>query len=122
VRTCVRERKRSLHGQFQRAIERGNLLAAEAAAHPLFQLSVADALSLCLLLVEQEQSGFSGPGTRWHARFVLEAQGIGLFESQLLLAAVATLPAGDRKPIAPIRELGRRYRVPNVEAALRDFS
>jgi hypothetical protein len=44
--------------------------------------------------------------------------GIGLLESQLLLAAVAALPAGDAKAIAAIGELGRRYRVPNVEAAL----
>jgi hypothetical protein len=111
--------KGSLHGNFQRAIECGNLFAAEAAAYQLHRLSVADALSLCLLLAEQDPERFQRDGARWHARFVLEAQGIALMESQLLLAAVAALPAGDKKAVAAIRELGRRYRVPNVEAAIR---
>jgi hypothetical protein len=37
------------HGRFQRAIERGHLLAAETAARALGSLSTADSLSLVLL-------------------------------------------------------------------------
>ena len=113
--------KGSPYAHFQRAIERRHLLSAETAARELPTLSIADALALCLLLAEQDPERFDRVGARWHGRFVLEARAISLFESQLALAAVAALPRCDPNAVNAIRELSRRYTVPNVEAALRHF-
>ena len=74
VRTCVREAKGSLYAHFKRAIDRGNLLAAEAAAHRLFQLSVAAMRSRSAY--SRPSSGpepFEQADARWHALIVLEA-------------------------------------------------
>ena len=52
--------------RFQHAIERGQLLAAEAAARELGQLTLADALEFLLLLAEKEPQPFdvaAAPGT-----------------------------------------------------------
>ena len=113
--------KGSLRGNFQRAIDRRQLVYAEALARQLEPLSVSDALAFLLLLAEHEPRRFDRAGARWHARFALEASGIGLLESQVALSAVMRLPAGDRKAASVLRELARRYRVPNVEATLRRF-
>src|SRR5262245_50342756 len=113
--------KGSLRGNFQRAIDRRQLVYAEALARQLEPLSVSDALAFLLLLAEHEPRRFDRAGARWHARLVLEANGIGLLESQVALAAVMRLPASDRKAANVLRELARRYRVPNVEATLRRF-
>src|SRR5204863_6661688 len=119
VRTSVRMgSKGSLRGNFQRAIDRRQLLAAEGAARQLEALSVADALALLLLLAEHEPARFDRAGARWHARFALEARGIGLLESQTALAAVMRLPAGDERAANTVAGLARRYRIPNLDAAL----
>jgi len=90
-----------------------------AAARQLGCLSLADALALTLLIAEQAPERFPRAGARWHARFVLEADGLGVSESQLALAAVAALPDADAAAL--LAELERRYRVANVDAALRRY-
>lgn len=82
---------RSTHAVFQHAIERRNLLSAEAAARELGRLSLADALDFLLLLSEKDPARFDPAAARWHARFVLEARRLPLADSQLLLGAVAGL-------------------------------
>jgi hypothetical protein len=110
--------KGSLRGNFQRAIDRRQLFNAEIAARQLAPLSIADALALALLIADEDPARFDRAGPRWHARFVLETGRIGLLEAQLALAAVAALPARDAKAGNVLRELARRYRVPNIDAAL----
>jgi hypothetical protein len=105
------------HAHLQRAIERRHLLSAEAAARQLERVALADALALTLLILEQEPRRFSRAAARWHARFVLDTPRVGLGDSQLALAAVAALPDG--KAAAALAELARRYRVANVDSALR---
>jgi hypothetical protein len=68
-------------GNFQRAIDRCQLLNAEAAARQLAPLSLADALALTLLIAEEDPTRFDRAAPRWHARFVLESGRIGLLES-----------------------------------------
>jgi hypothetical protein len=75
---------------------RGQLFHAELAARELGHLSVADALSLALLIAENEPTRWPRAAARWHARFVLEAKGIGLNDSSLALAALAALPTEHR--------------------------
>ena len=83
--------RRSAHAVFQHAVERANLLSAEAAAQELRRLSLADALDFLLLLSEKDPTRFDPAAARWHARFVLEVKRLGLADSQLLLGAVAGL-------------------------------
>jgi hypothetical protein len=47
---------------------------------------------------------------RWHGRFEIESTTITLAESQLALAALASLVAGDREAAAILQRLLRRVR------------
>jgi len=73
------------HGRFQRAIERRSLFHAELAAREMGNVNLADAFALALLIAETDPDRWPRGAARWHARFVLEAQGIGLDETALAL-------------------------------------
>jgi hypothetical protein len=105
------------HAHFQHSIRLGHLLSAETAARQLGRLSHADALALTLLIKEKAPGRFPRTAARWHARLVMDTAEIGLADSQLLLAALAALP--DPRAAKAISELCRRYRIANVEEALR---
>ncbi len=91
ARRDVRVPEGSPHGHFQSAVERGNVLAAVAAARELGRLQLGDALSLVLLFADKAPERFDRAAARWHARFVLEAGDVGLAESELVRAALAEL-------------------------------
>ncbi len=61
------------------------------AARELESVSLVDALRLALLIAEFEPERWPRAAARWHARFVLEATGIGLDEAALALSAVRAL-------------------------------
>jgi hypothetical protein len=109
----------SAHGRFTRAIQRGNLRAAEMAARELPWLSLEDALALTVLLGEEGGSRFERAAVRWHGRLELEAKLLTIAESELALAALSALPGpafdAGRQVLA---ELGRRHRL-SFAAALR---
>jgi hypothetical protein len=46
---------------------------------------------------------------RWHARFALEAKGLELWESQLVLAALAALPEDETAALSIITPIARRH-------------
>ena len=75
----------SPHGRFARAIRNRNLLNAEIAAHEIGELSLPDAFAFCLLLADADPPRFDRAIARWHARFVLEGQGITAAEAALAL-------------------------------------
>lgn len=94
---------------FNRAIERGNLAAAEAAARELGRLTLEQALSLVLLYAERDPAKFDRAALRWLARYVTEATAVSLLKAQLALAALVELRAGE--PVAAAKlltELARR--------------
>jgi hypothetical protein len=62
------------------------------AARELGELSLADALTPCMLFVEKAPERYSPAAARWHARFVFKAKGLTLEDSQLDLAALALIP------------------------------
>jgi len=64
------------HGRFTRAVKHRNLLNAEIAAREIGELSLADALTFCLLLADVDPQRFDRAIARWIARFILEAPGI----------------------------------------------
>ena len=56
------------HARFQRAIQRGHLLAAETAARKLGTLSLSDALSLCRLYERDRDPWLERAMRRWFSR------------------------------------------------------
>ena len=81
----------SPYARFRHGIERGNLIAAEAAARELAWLSLDDALAYCLLLLRRDPDRYPRAALRWHARWETEARPVTLAESQLALASLAAL-------------------------------
>ena len=100
----------SAHGRFTRAIKTRNLWAAEIALRELGTASLEDALGYLDLLAEQKPEKLERACVRWHGRLETEATFLSLAESQLALAALASLAAGERDAIEVLRRLLRRVR------------
>jgi hypothetical protein len=81
----------SLHGQFQRAVERGNVLQVVATARDLPPLSLSDSFALLLLFANDDRERFERAAPRWHARFVLAAGRLSIEESQALLGVLSLI-------------------------------
>ncbi len=98
----------SASGRFTRAIKQRNLFGAEIAMRELRTPSLVDALDYLDLLAEVKPEKLEQAALRWHGRFELEASMMTLGESQLALAALASLCAGEREAIGLLRRLLRR--------------
>jgi hypothetical protein len=107
----------SAHGRFTRAIQQRNLWAAEMSLRELNQPSLEAALAYLDLLAEQKPEKLERAAVRWHGRLETEAPMSTLAESQLALAALASLCAGERDAIQVLRRLLRRARPTRVPAA-----
>jgi hypothetical protein len=100
----------SAGGRFTRAIQQRNLWAAEMSLRELDQPSLEDALTYLDLLAEQKPEKLERAAVRWHGRLETEATFLSLAESQLALAALASLVVGERDAIGVLRRLLRRVR------------
>jgi hypothetical protein len=100
----------SAHGRFQRAIQRRNLFQAEIAMREMGTPSILDALAYLDLLAEARAEKLERAAVRWHGRLATEAATLTLAESQLALAALASLCAGERDAVQILRSLVRRAR------------
>jgi hypothetical protein len=98
------------HGRFTRAIQQRNLWAAETSLREIGGVSLEDALGYLDLLAEQKPEKLERAAVRWHGRLETEATFLTLAESQLALAALASLCAGEREAIELLRRLLRRVR------------
>jgi len=98
----------SAHARFTRAIASRNLFQAEAALRELRWVSLLDALDYLDLLAELRPAKLEQAAIRWHGRLELEAGILTLAESQLALAALSSLCAGERDAIQILRRLVRR--------------
>jgi hypothetical protein len=78
----------SPHGRFQRAVERRNVLLAEAAARELGRLSLIDALSLVALYAATGSPKFEPAAVRWLARLAVEGRNVTIGDLQLAAAAL----------------------------------
>jgi len=84
------------HGRFTRAIQTRNLwAAAETAMRELTAVSLVHALDYLALLAAARPDRFDCAAVRWHGRLEAEASTLTLVESQLALAALGSLGAGD---------------------------
>ncbi len=81
----------SNYARFRRALAGANPAVAWSAAAELPRLDLADALALCLLLVDTDRSRYERAIARWHGRFCLETRQLGASESQLVLGALQAL-------------------------------
>jgi hypothetical protein len=106
----------SAHGRFTRAIKQRNLWAAESSLRELGTVSLEDALGYLDLLAELRPEKLERAAVRWHGRLETEAPILTLAESQLALAALASLCAGERDAIEVLRRLLRRVQ-PTVVAS-----
>lgn len=100
----------SAHGRFTRAIQTRNVWAAEMALRELGTAALEDALGYLDLLAELKPEKLERAAVRWHGRLEVEAPMLTLAESQLALAALASLVAGERDAIVVLRRLLRRVR------------
>jgi len=98
----------SAHGRFTRAIQQRNLWAAEMSLRELQDPSLVDALAYLELLAEQKPEKLERAAVRWHGRLETEAPFLSLAESQLALAALASLCGGERDAVTVLRKLLRR--------------
>jgi hypothetical protein len=100
----------SLRADFQRAVERGNLLRAEAAARQLGRLSLTDALEFCDLLARQAPERFERAALRWHARWAAERKPSSFAEAQLALVCLQLLGSGSNRAnaLTMLRHLTKR--------------
>src|SRR6266516_5822734 len=99
------------HGRFARALKRRNLFAVEMAIREMGGLaSLHDGLDYHALLAEVKPEKLEQAALRWHGRLELEASVMTLAESQLALAALASLCAGEREALVILRRLVQRVR------------
>jgi hypothetical protein len=96
------------YGRFTRAIQTRNLWSAEMSLRELSTVSLANALSYLDLLAEQKPEKLERAAVRWHGRLETEAPFLSLADSQLALAALGSLCAGERESIQILRQLLRR--------------
>ena len=98
------------HGRFTRALQQRNVWAAETSLRELGSVSLEDALGYLDLLAELKPAKLERAAVRWHGRLETEATFLSLAESQLALAALASLCAGEREAVAILRRLlGRAH-------------
>lgn len=96
---------------FRAALDNHSLAGALAEAPHLPRISTADALSLCLLFLEQAPARYDRAAVRWAARLALERPNIGLDDLALLVAGLRALPtpsweAGEAAIAAVTRRCG----------------
>ena len=72
--------------------------------------SLLVALEYLELLAEVKPEKLEPAAVRWHGRLEVEAAAMTLAESQLALAALASMCAGERESVEILRRLLRRVR------------
>jgi hypothetical protein len=87
---------------FSRAIERGNLVAAEASAREIGNLTLEEALKLLFLYAEKDPVRYERAALRWLVRYLTEGKQVTLLSAHLALSALGELGAGDGRQAAKL--------------------
>ena len=90
----------STYSRFRRALDRGNVLEALAAAGELQHVSLVDALALLLLLARRDRARFQRAALRWHARYCHELRVCDPGEAQATLALLFMLAGPNSSAVA----------------------
>jgi hypothetical protein len=91
------------YAQFQRALRTGNAILALDAARRLRQLSLEDALGLCLIL-GKDTTRYQRAAARWLARYQAEVDAVTLTELREVGDLLAALPVFGAEPAAELAE------------------
>ena len=92
--------KGSAHSRFRRALDTRNPTLVLAAASELRRVELADALSICLVLLDARSPLYSRAAVRWQARLCLEARGMELGEAAFVLGGLEALGGEHGEAIA----------------------
>lgn len=102
--------------RLRRALERGSLIQAEAAARELGRIELGDALGLVLLLLDKHDPRFERSAIRWLGRLLMEHPRIGFEATDDALGALRWL-GGPYSDVARSRLALLLRRVGEVTAA-----
>ena len=80
----------SAYARFTRALRSGSPGRIRLAASELPQITLEDALAICLCFLDREPASFSRAAARWGGRLVVE-RSLTLPDAQLTLAALTAL-------------------------------
>jgi hypothetical protein len=86
---------------FARAIERRNLVVAEASAREMGRVTLEEALRLLFLYAEKDPVRYERAALRWLVRYLTEGKPT-LLSAHLALSALAELRAGERERAAKL--------------------
>ena len=93
------------HGRFARAIQQRNLFQAELALREMRDPSLVALIDYLELLADARPDKFDKAAARWHGRLELECAVLTIAESELALAALGALRAGDKEAVGILRRL-----------------
>ena len=119
MRTCVRMTSDgSPYARFQRALRIGRLSLVRAAAAELPRVELDDALSICLLISEQDAERFKRAAVRWLARLSLEVPTVRIEDLRAGLIAFEALPENPLGARHALAELCQRHGLARAARAL----
>jgi hypothetical protein len=91
--------------RFQRALATGNLLLIRSAAAELPQISLGDALSVCVAIRDAEPERFQRAALRWIARYCLERPGVTLSQVRAATEAFERMAARPEDALKTLQRL-----------------
>lgn len=97
--------KGSSYKNFQHALGTGNLMLVRAAAAELPTINLDDALSICMLLGDQEPHRYEQATVRWLGRFCLEKRDVTLADVRDAAEAFVLLRTEFDRACGVLREL-----------------
>jgi hypothetical protein len=97
------------------------VIDAISAANAMGNLSLGDALALCVVLAERDPVRYRRAAPRWIARLLDEAPDVSLEEAQLVAAALAALPTTPKLALPVLRELVRVRQLVTVQSVFEEF-
>lgn len=108
----------SAYGRFRKALNRGNLALAHAAALELPQVDLVDALRIVLLMRGVDDERYDRAATRWLGRFAVERPSARLEDLQLALHALEALPYNEQAARQTLGRLCEAHGLHRVMATL----
>ena len=95
----------SPYTRFRRALDSGNELLVLDAARELPQVTLEDALRICLVLRDGDPVRYDRAAVRWLGRFALEARTATLADLRAAAFALAALPAATGEAMEQLQQL-----------------
>ena len=110
----------SPYARFQRALRIGRLSLVRAAAAELPRIDLDDALSICLLISEQDTERYERAAVRWLARMSLEVPTIRIEDLRAGLLAFEALPENPHGARTALADLCVRHGLERAARGLVD--